>query len=65
MTGHSLDAAARDLFIWALANDRAGEVLSHLFDGGAVTRDAANPTEWLLIPGVLVRELADGEDSPA
>lgn len=57
----SLDAIARMIFQIALRDDRCGELLAHLFDGGGVTLDAATG-RLVLIPAATIAELAAGEE---
>lgn len=45
----TLDAVARRVFTLALRDNRCGELLSHLFDGGGVTIDGTTG-EMILLP---------------
>lgn len=54
---HLLDAVARAAFTIALRDDRCGEVLEHLFNGGGLTVDPVN-RELILIPGDVIAQLA-------
>jgi hypothetical protein len=56
MSDHYLDGIARAIFTRALETDRAGELLSCLFDGGSCSIDPDG--ELILLPAGEVQRLA-------
>lgn len=55
---HPLDAIAVRAFTEAMREERAGELLQHLFDGGGVTWHPDTGIVW--IPTDVITELATG-----
>lgn len=58
-----LDGVARRVFTLALRDNRCGELLSHLFDGGGVTVDVSTG-EMILLPADLLTQFSDGPEEP-
>jgi hypothetical protein len=58
MGTHHLDAMARVIFRAALDEDRAGELLAHLFDSGGVTIEFGTG-RLVLIPPEMIEEAAE------
>lgn len=59
----ALDVVARRVFTLALRDNRCGELLAHLFDGGGVTIDALTG-EMILLPADLLAQFSDGDEEP-
>jgi hypothetical protein len=50
---HGMEAMARTIFIHALAEERCGELLECLFDGGSATVDAETDKLVMITAGQL------------
>lgn len=57
--GRTLDVLARYVFLKAVKDGRAGELLYHLFDGGGVTIDP-DTKEMILIPASVLEQMTEG-----
>lgn len=58
---HRLDAVAQLAFSIALVDDRCGEMLEHLFNGGGLTVDPVD-RQLILIPADVIAQFGGGAE---
>lgn len=58
---HNLDTLAKGMFLQSIREDRAGELLECLFEGGSATLDAATG-KLVMLPGSAFQSLFDSTD---